>query len=136
MTNCYLYLVVCEWCLFGVQMTFDSRTGYLIFLQGSNSNFLAMWRIPCRHIRRQMLPRVVAHFFPLHIQRGLNFRFQLLHIFKFVTLILGSWNCMLLLQTPQLFMHLLLIQSACFLHSPRPAQNSQCKVQVSLHSIN
>ena len=60
MTNFCLYLSALEWCLFRVQMMLDSRTGYLIFLQGSNSNFLAMWRI--RHIRRQMLPRVVAHF--------------------------------------------------------------------------
>ena len=60
MTNFCLHLSALEWCLFRVQMMLDSRTGYLIFLQGSNSNFLAMWRI--RHIRRQMLPRVVAHF--------------------------------------------------------------------------
>lgn len=64
MTNFCLYLVVCVR-MVSVQDSndaCDSRTGYLIFLQGSNSNFLAMWRIPCRHIRRQMLPRVVAHF--------------------------------------------------------------------------
>ena len=42
MTNFCLYLVVFEWCLFRVQMMLDSRTGYLIFLCGSNSNFLAM----------------------------------------------------------------------------------------------
>lgn len=93
MTNFCLYLSALEWCLFRVQMMLDSRTGYLIFLQGSNSNFLAMWRISCRHIRRQMLPCVVAHFSSSSYLKSL--KLPILALTHILNLLLLYWGVFL-----------------------------------------
>ena len=92
MTTFCLYLVVCVG-MVPVQDpndACDSRTGYLIFLQESNSNFLAMWHIPCRHIRRQMLLRVVAHFFSVSYLKSLQLPIlAITHILNLLLLYLG-----------------------------------------------
>lgn len=55
-----------------------------------------------------------------------------------ITIVRNKWKMyesFSLLQTPQLFLQFSLMNFACFLHCPRLDQNSQCLVEVSLHSV-
>ena len=96
MTTFCLYLVVCVGMVSvqGPNDACDSRTGYLIFLQESNSNFLAMWHIPCRHIRRQMLLRVVAHFFSASYLKSLQLPILAITHSYYTTCFCCIWDCL------------------------------------------